>query len=1025
MSVSDQQWEGNWIDIQKPQKKTRERLEGKSVKGVPYFDWEQGEAEKFRGQGKTIVEIKKLIKKKRDYYGKQEQKVGEAREKAKAKKLGVKIEKKPKVAKEDIVSSLKKRQDEILSNPDHPIFNSEDGLYRAEGFTPEMVVFDPRFLLASIKYTSMDINNFLRLQVMNTPDSQTRAQAINSGEALPFEVWSEMVAGQRQAYEKDEPTIPEKMKKVGGPEKFDLERPPTFFGEVSDIEASGQTDIDYTPKDVPFQQSAIGTDYGEALPVLRMNDMEYQSTLTNPIIDQRGVHQVYPLPPPVKDRPETWGLDSKSINQGKYAYNHYVSVARKWRAKDIGIGRFKGAEVGQVEYEDFPLAFNSGSKPIYNESGVLTDEEHSRLMAKYETKKEEFYNLVPDKKRVEGAQWLDIPQLSTEIEEGANLSKFKIGDNERYTQEREVDPDWVYTIGSQGGLLYVGRKGTYKRARGGLLELGENQTGGIRQLPPIQVVLYKELGLVFVRGETRLDYFGKLKSRVAYGQVKYADSSVLLKKDFEKDYRHLEEDIFINDILNLVPHRFIEIEGDSYGVSSGINLQVDYTTYRAKLSSDAYHKKAKGFHRMLALVNNQVVEERVNDIIVKYAVDYEPLFMMNDPTEDTTAEGDDNVFDRANKNREDVLDELKSYLPEGLGEEPRIKTTDEFDRPIRKYQGLLEGSERLWGDHIESIYDRVKRQTSQVVQQRESIAKSVAVEGLKVKMYDLLEVFSDEMTTELMLGDHTLTYLSKDRRGDIQFALNEGGVRNMFSDDKPYELRYVGGAPNTPNAIKFIERYFREFPQVAYQDIDEEYENFEIEFENPEQRRYWVNRSDNVYKEVRDRIVAEGEPDLPEDEQSDDDDGLRKITYQGVDYYVDDEMDGEVLNDELTSVGEWDGESINFHNSEYALEHREHPDYTGPRPKKSTFTLPPTQPQSSSPEDYDEPEEPLPVEEVKRLAKLVEKEYQRYIMVWGSSEGKHFRTSRNYSSLPSDAKYRLPSHRLTNGKVVFSDPKYN
>ena len=51
-----------WIDIQKPQKKTKAKLDDKIVNGIPYWEWEQNEVNKFISQGDSTDTIKKKIK---------------------------------------------------------------------------------------------------------------------------------------------------------------------------------------------------------------------------------------------------------------------------------------------------------------------------------------------------------------------------------------------------------------------------------------------------------------------------------------------------------------------------------------------------------------------------------------------------------------------------------------------------------------------------------------------------------------------------------------------------------------------------------------------------------------------------------------------------------------------------------------------------------------------------------------------------------------------------------------------------
>ena len=67
--------------------------------------------------------------------------------------------------------------------------------------------------------------------------------------------------------------------------------------------------------------------------------------------------------------------------------------------------------------------------------------------------------------------------------------------------------------------------------------------------------------------------------------------------------------------------------------------------------------------------------------------------------------------------------------------------------------------------------------------------------------------------------------------------------------------------------------------------------------------------------------------DLSLDDQPDDESETNTITYQGVKYLYDKD-EGEILDSELTPIGDWDGVSIKFYNKELQDAHEADPSYS-------------------------------------------------------------------------------------------------
>ena len=325
--------------------------------------------------------------------------------------------------------------------------------------------------------------------------------------------------------------------------------------------------------------------------------------------NQGGVQRIYPYGPPKRDDPTTWGLDSRNLK-----VSHWES---------------KPGMTGYMSDENYELSFNQGPDQIKLDPGTLelTDTQFTQLTEKYKDRRDWFYQLLPTRKSIDGAEWLGLEDLENDVEAGQNISKITMPKDERYESEVYKDYNWVWSIGSKGGKVtgekglgtFSGQGGT-GRKESWTLDLPVNQTGGIRQLPPKPVFVHKTTGMVYMIYGDRLDYLGSLKYTISSvtGAPTFENDSILLKKHFETDRTHLGEKIYINHILNLRPHRYIDIAGKSYGVSSGINMRIDHLTFRTQLGPKEYHEKAKKFYRKHYIHQEVTIEEKVNKLIEDY-----------------------------------------------------------------------------------------------------------------------------------------------------------------------------------------------------------------------------------------------------------------------------------------------------------------------------------------------------------------------------------------------------------------------
>ena len=371
---------------------------------------------------------------------------------------------------------------------------------------------------------------------------------------------------------------------------------------------------------------------------------------------QGGVQRIYPYGPPKRDDPSTWGHNQKSL------------TISEWDWKEETMGRektYKG--VGGLIHETHELSFNQEPNQIKLDPGTLelTNAQFTELKRRYETRRNWFYQLLPTRKSVEGAIWLGLDELKSNVEDGAPISKITMEQDDRYAEEVEKDRRWVWTIGSQGGQLDAKfTHGGFHYGKAELyLDLPVNQTGGIRQLPPIGVLVHNPTGLVYLRHSDKLDYFGTLRHTTSSitGESKFEnDNPILLKQNFAKDHNHLGENIFMNRVLNLRGHREIDIMGVSYGVSSGINMRIDHLTYRTKFGDvgGRYHDKLKDFYRKHHIHHEVTIEEMVNQTIMDY-VKYD----VNEPR------GRGSINKGMNE-VEDVMNErLRNWdVPEGYGD---------------------------------------------------------------------------------------------------------------------------------------------------------------------------------------------------------------------------------------------------------------------------------------------------------------------------------------------------------------------
>ena len=615
-----------WITIQKPQKKTRDKLEGVEVKGESYWEWEQKEAEKFGEKGDDVATIKKKIKKKRDYYGKQDLKKEEAKTKKAQLKEGTFI---PKVKVKGDQDTLNRGVQTLLDDKREHIKNGTyDGTYNLV-----MGVYDPRILLCSIQY----------------PKFNRRVQALT------------------------------------------YHHTPQAIGDI--------TDSLYGPSN-SFTRVREGT------------DDEQMDVMKNPILDldQGNILRMYPLPPPLKDDPRTWGLDERGLTgDGQYGYKQDILI-RKWKS-DISTeagdlvkkvmeekaqpwerkGDFQGTQKGRFITSRFKIAFNTGPNPILPHAGKteLTDEQYEELMRDYEMKRDSYYALIPTKKTSAGVNWLGLDDLSKEVslEGTGKLGKFKLKESARYEEEIKEDPKWSWTIGSSGGVIEAEDKtGFLGQGGSGYLKLNENQTRGIRQLPPIAVHIDMDSGCVFTKSKKGLDYVGALKYTVGYGKTTFQINDVLTHSDFKYDHQNYNHDVFMNDILNLRGHRQVEIDGKSYGVSSGINMMIDHLNYRTHLHSKEYHSKLETHFRKHYIHYGRTIEEKINGMIRFYCHHFKPLFIGNSPTAETTSTSHFGARERSkHKDEQESMRRLKMVMDADIG--PDLQELSGVEIDIDNYAG--------------------------------------------------------------------------------------------------------------------------------------------------------------------------------------------------------------------------------------------------------------------------------------------------------------------------------------------------
>ena len=655
-----------WIDIQKPQKKTKAKLDDKIVNGIPYWEWEQNEVNKFISQGDSTDTIKKKIKKKRDYYGKQD--VQKEKAKARTKEGFVP---KPKPVNVDIQAVIEAKRQSIVNDT-----TKSDPLFRGEG-TFIQSSYDPRLLLCSISYPN----------------------------------FNKRIRGQTYVPEnRDEP----------------------------------RTDESY--------ESGIGRGDGYYLHsrgvrpnrVSKFTDEESLNPYMNPNIDMSGggVNRIYPLPPPKRDDPNTWGYDEKDVFDGNYGYGlvvmkrEYTSDYSKGFSQATREGVMADANkssAGNLLYNTglptispnrylttkFKIAFNTGSDAIMPNLGTnkLTDEQFKELGRKYERRKDQFYALIPTLKKIENVTWLGLDTLKTQVSSktappnGVLYDDLWFSENKRYEEEKSADPDWVWTIGSKGGNL-AGHDTSASQSVGGtgLLFLGENQTEGIRQLPPIMVHIDTTYGCVFIKYVDRMEYLGQLKYTMSYGKPVWNMDSVLTQSNFKLDDKHLDRDVFHNQILMLRGHRYVEINGHQYGVSSGINMRIDHLNYRTQLGDAKYHDELVDLHRKYYLRTGKTQEDIVNSILLKYCKSLKPIFISNNPTMDSTALGKSHTHTENSRHRPSLTDvrlqmeemewnpnDIQGYSNETESEEDDFDDVVEFDT-IRKV------TKRFIGDMSESSY---------------------------------------------------------------------------------------------------------------------------------------------------------------------------------------------------------------------------------------------------------------------------------------------------------------------------------
>lgn len=382
---------------------------------------------------------------------------------------------------------------------------------------------------------------------------------------------------------------------------------------------------------------------------------------------QGGVQRIYPYGPPKRRDPSTWGHNSKTLNISEW----------DWKQEHTGYEKtYKG--VGELIHETHELSFNQEPNQIKLDPGTLelTTAQFRELKRRYETRRNWFYQLLPTRKSVEGAIWLGLDELKSNVEDGAPISKITMEQDDRYAEEVEKDRAWVWTIGSQGGQLDAKfTHGGFHWGRAELyLDLPVNQTGGIRQLPPIGVLVHNPTGLVYLQHSDKLDYFGTLRHTISSltGEAKFEnDNPILLKQNFAKDHIHLGENIFMNRVLNLRGHREIDIMGVSYGVSSGINMRIDHLTYRTKFGDvgGRYHELLKDFYRKHHIHNEVTIEEMVNQTIMKY-VKYDKTKPRGWGTIKLSKLDDEDGMNRA----------LKSWdVPEGYGVSPDVDEEDPIE----------------------------------------------------------------------------------------------------------------------------------------------------------------------------------------------------------------------------------------------------------------------------------------------------------------------------------------------------------
>ena len=709
--------EKTWRGIVKANAKTTATLDALPLEGgLTYWEREQNKAEAEALSGKPMDRIKTLLKKFRSNNANKAKNKEKKKALTTAKKAPdfVPAEKKSaEVLNTEGVLKLEELRKSITDD-----FKRDDWVSTITN-SSTTAIYDPRILLCSISYPNF--NTRVRGMTYNPTEESNEPGAGDTGYEDAGYDYKDEIRGAIDAYDRKiegrEKGVPESLvagaaRKSGEWQWRKTER--TFAGGLIDSWAEGNFDVEgFT--DIPQNR------------VSNLTDEDRRRVLTNPILDmsEGSVNRIYPLPPPLKDDPSTWGLDEKGLDmEGQFGYGLEL-VLREYTSDYTKKGEFSEASQSLAKRlstpyslgyggtqppnryitKTFKIAFNTGSDKILPPEGEteLSDKQLDELFRKWEKKRADFYALIPTKFNTKrDVNWLGLEDLKNEVEGDGLPTDAWFSVDKRYEEEVNADPDWTWTIGSKGGYLYGSDPTAGQKLGGaGLLHLSANQTQGIRQLPPILVHIENNSGCVFIKYKDTFDYLGQLKYTMALGVPQFERPPILTHINFMSDHTHLGHSVFQNEILMLRGHGRAQINGVQYGLSSGINMTIDHLNYRTRFGDYDYHEELIDLHRTYYHFSAMTQEDIVNKVIRDYWRHLKPLFIENNPDKETTANGTMNTHTRNSEHRPEKADVYQRIAS--------IETDNEY------IQGI--------SNEIEPYQGEMTRERFEVIKEQEEIYK--------------------------------------------------------------------------------------------------------------------------------------------------------------------------------------------------------------------------------------------------------------------------------------------------------------